>query len=136
MKNFKFFIGKETFSIVSCPIRDTSPWDFSIMTLVIHNVFHNLFTITVIQLKTLQLLTYVIHRKNGYLWHVIAYHLENSVSHAANIIFGVKFWHSFLFYSLKLFNLANTAKHGCLWRVIWCSCLPSRKWIKQRSEQV
>ena len=76
MKHFKFFIGKETFSIVSRPIRDTSPWDFSIMTLVIHNVFHNLFIITVIQLKTLQLLTYVIHRKNGYLWHVIAYHLE------------------------------------------------------------
>ncbi len=32
-KHFEFFIGSETFSIVSCPIGDTSPQDFSIMTL-------------------------------------------------------------------------------------------------------
>ena len=30
----KLFIGLEIFSIVSCSTRDTSPWDFSIMTLL------------------------------------------------------------------------------------------------------
>ena len=37
-KHFKFFIGLETFSIVSYPIGDTSPRDFSIMTLVVYNI--------------------------------------------------------------------------------------------------
>ena len=32
-KHFEFFIGQETFSIVFCFIRDTSPQNFSIMTL-------------------------------------------------------------------------------------------------------
>ena len=30
----KLFIGLEIFSIVSCSTRDTSPWDFSIITMV------------------------------------------------------------------------------------------------------
>ena len=33
IKHYKFFISQETFSIVSCPIGDTSLQDFSIMTL-------------------------------------------------------------------------------------------------------
>ena len=33
-KHFKSSIGQETFSIVSYSIRDTSPWDFSLMTLI------------------------------------------------------------------------------------------------------
>ena len=34
LKKFKKKLGQETFSIVSCSIRDPSPRDFSIMTLV------------------------------------------------------------------------------------------------------
>ena len=44
-EHFNFFMGLETFSIVSCPTRDTSPRDFSVMTL--HRVLKNLSNITV-----------------------------------------------------------------------------------------
>ena len=35
-KHLKFFMGLETLSIVSCPLGDIPPRDFSIMTLVKH----------------------------------------------------------------------------------------------------
>ena len=58
-KHLKFFMGLETLSIVSCPLGDIPPRDFSIMTLgltgciKLHMVYNYWFAID-FQLSTLQ----------------------------------------------------------------------------------